>query len=215
MTISGSLLNISLPNSAEICILFFAPLFGLPIPLLPIHILWINLVTDGLPGLALSAEKAEKNIMKRPPRRTDESLFSGGIGFHVIWVGALMTIVTLATQALAILAGNTHWQTMVFTVLSLTQLGHVFAIRSDDEFIFRKGMFSNVPLVVAICFTFLLQIGIIYLPFANKLFRIQPLSLNELLICIGVSSIIFHAAELEKWIKGKFGKTTGRNNQIN
>ncbi len=190
-------------NGAEILTIFFAPLIGLPIPLQPIHILWINLVTDGLPGLALSSEGAEKDIMQRPPRKTNENVFSGGVGIHVIWVGALMAFITLATQALAIRSDNTHWQTMVFTVLSLAQLGHVFAIRSDKTFIFRKGIFSNKPLLGAILFTFVLQLGVIYLPFANEIFHTQPLSLSELLICIAIAAIIFHAVELEKWIKRK------------
>jgi P-type Ca2+ transporter type 2C len=188
-------------NGAEILTIFLAPLLGLPIPLQPIHILWINLVTDGLPGLALSSEKADRDIMQRPPRRTNESVFAGGNGIHVIWVGALMAFVTLGTQAVAMASENAHWQTMVFTVLSLAQLGHVYAIRSDSEFIFRKGLFSNKPLVGAILLTFLLQLGVIYLPFANEIFHTQPLSLNELLISIGVSAIIFHAVELEKWVK--------------
>ncbi|HJU45810.1 MAG TPA: cation-translocating P-type ATPase [Chitinophagaceae bacterium] len=190
-------------NSAEIWTIFMAPIIGLPIPLLPIHILWINLVTDGLPGLALSTEKADKDIMKRSPRRPDESLFSEGNGYHIIWVGMLMAAITLGTQAWAIQEGNMHWQTMVFTVLSLAQLGHVFAIRSDREFIFSKGLFSNLPLLGAISITFILQMAVIYLPVANGIFKTQPLSLKELLICMAVSAIIFHTVELEKWIKRK------------
>ena len=188
-------------NGAEIWTIFMAPLLGLPNPLLPIHILWINLVTDGLPGLALSAEKAEKNIMSRPPRRTNESLFSDGIGIHIIWVGIFMAAVTLGTQAWSIKTENSHWQTMVFTVLSLAQLGHVMAIRSDYEYIHKKGFFSNLPLVGAIIFTFLLQLGIIYLPIANDLFKTQPLSLTELLSCIGLASTVFFAVEIEKWVR--------------
>ena len=195
-------------NGAEILTIFIAPLIGLPVPLLPIHILWINLVTDGLPGLALSTEKAEKNIMKRPPRSTTESLFAEGIGMHIIWVGILMAAVTLATQAIAINGENTHWQTMVFTVLSLAQLGHVFAIRSDYEFIYSKGIFTNMPLLYALSFTFALQLGIIYLPFANDIFKTQPLSLTELLICIGAAAIVFHAVELEKWFKRRKRNTS-------
>jgi len=188
-------------NSAEILTIVMAPLVGLPVPLLPIHILWINLVTDGLPGLALSAEKSEKNIMQRPPRSTSESLFSQGNGIHIICVGILMAAVTLGTQAWAINADMPNWQTMVFTVLSLTQLGHVMAIRSDSEFIYKRGFFSNSSLAGAVLFTFLLQLAIIYLPAANKIFKTQPLTLNELLICVGISAIIFHAVELEKWVK--------------
>jgi Ca2+-transporting ATPase len=193
-------------NGAEIWTIFLAPLLGLPIPLLPIHILWINLVTDGLPGLALSTEKEEKDIMQRRPRRTDESLFAEGIGVHIIWVGLLMAFITLSTQAWAIHAGNTHWQTMVFTVLSLAQLGHVFAIRSDRQFIYKIGFFTNMPLLGAIIFTFLLQLAIIYLPFANEIFKTQPLTLTELIISILVASIIFCAVEIEKLIKSRFKK---------
>lgn len=189
-------------NSAEIATIFLAPLMGLPLPLLPIHILWINLVTDGLPGLALSAERAERNVMKRPPRKTDESLFSDGIGIHIAWVGLLMAFLTLGTQAWAINTSHAHWQTMVFTVLSLTQLAHVFAIRSD-EFIYKKGLLSNMPLFITVVFTFLLQTAVIYFPFANEVFKTQPLSAVELLICIGVALILFHAVELEKWVKKK------------
>ncbi|MBL7739397.1 MAG: cation-translocating P-type ATPase [Chitinophagaceae bacterium] len=188
-------------NGAEIWTLFLAPLIGLPIPLLPIHILWINLVTDGLPGLALAGEKAERDIMKRPPRKTDESLFADGIGFHIVWVGLLMAGITLGVQAWAINNGLEHWQTMVFTVLSLAQLGHVLAIRSDRQFLYKQGIFSNLPLLGAVLLTFLLQLGVIYFPFANELFKTQPLSLNELLICIAAAAILFHAVELEKWIK--------------
>jgi Ca2+-transporting ATPase len=191
-------------NGAEIWTIFMAPLLGMPIPLLPIHILWINLVTDGLPGLALSAEKAENDIMKRPPRRTDEGLFSEGTGYHIVWVGLLMAVVTLGTQAWAIHTNHDNWQTMVFTVLSLAQLGHVLAIRSDHSFIFKIGLFSNPSLAIAVIGTFIIQLGVIYLPFANKLFKTAPLSLTDLLICIGVAAIIFHAVELEKLIRNRY-----------
>lgn len=188
-------------NGAEIWTLFMAPLLGLPIPLLPVHILWINLVTDGLPGLALASEKAEKDIMKRPPRKANESLFAEGIAYHIIWVGLLMAGVTLGTQAWALGIGNSHWQTMVFTVLSLSQLGHVLAIRSDREFLYRQSPFSNLPLLGAILLTFILQLAVIYFPVANTIFKTQPLSLIELVICIGLSAIVFHAVEMEKWVK--------------
>lgn len=193
-------------NSAEIWTIFLAPLVGLPIPLLPIHILWINLVTDGLPGLALSAEKEEANIMQRPPRRTDESLFAGGVAVHIVWVGILMAALCLGVQAWAINEGKDNWQTMVFTVLSLAQLGHVSAIRSEHEYIFQKGIFSNLPLLGAVVFTFFLQLAIIYLPAANEIFKTQPLSFPDLAICIGLSFVLFLAVEAEKWVKKNFGR---------
>jgi len=193
-------------NGAEIWTLFLAPLIGLPIPLLPIHILWINLVTDGLPGLALANEKEERDIMNRPPRKTNESLFSEGIGYHIVWVGLLMAGVTLGIQAWSINHSGAHWQTMVFTVLSLAQLGHVLAIRSEREYLFKQGLFSNVELLGAVLLTFILQLGVIYLPFANELFKTQPLTLTELGICIGAAAIVFHAVELEKFVKQKLRK---------
>lgn len=196
-------------NSAEIWTIFLAPLLGLPIPLLPIHILWINLITDSLPGLALSSEKAEKNIMKRPPRKSSESLFSEGVGLHIVWAGLFITAITLGTQAYEIGAGNAHWQTIVFTVLSLAQLGHVFAIRSDHDFIYRKGFWANPALSISILFTFVLQLAVVYLPWANKVFKTQPLTAGELLLTIGMALAVFHAEELEKWIRWRKLKKKG------
>jgi Ca2+-transporting ATPase len=109
----------------------------------------------------------------------------------------------LGTQALATYHHNSHWQTMVFTVLSLAQLGHVMAIRSEKEFLFKLGLFSNPQLLVIVFLTFLLQVSVIYLPFANKILKTTPLSLYELLLCIGVSAVVFHAVELEKLVKRK------------
>ncbi|MDP4151727.1 MAG: cation-transporting P-type ATPase, partial [Bacteroidota bacterium] len=190
-------------NSAEILTVFMAPLLGLPIPLLPVQLLWINLVTDGLPALALASERAEPDIMTRPPRQAAESLFSAGLGWHIARIGLLMAAVTLGTQAFATGAGFPRTQTMVFTVLSLSQLGHVLAIRSDHEFIFRQRISSNLPLYGALFLTFLLQMAVIYIPFCNALFRTQPLSLAELLTCLALSSIVFHAVEVEKWVHKK------------
>lgn len=188
-------------NSGEIWAIFLAPFFGLPIPLLAIHILWINLVTDGLPGLALASEPVEANIMKRPPRNPKENIFAGGLAIHILWVGFLMGIVTLAMQAWAIRSENSHWQTMAFTVLCLSQMGHVMAIRSERESIFKIGVFSNKPMLGALLITVGLQMMIIYTPFFNDIFRTQPLTLYELTITIVVSSIVFWAVEMEKWIK--------------
>lgn len=196
-------------NGAEIWVIFLAPLMGMPIPLLPIHILWINLVTDGLPALALANEKAEVDVMKRPPRATTESLFSEGVGIHIIWVGLLMAGVTLGTQYWSINHGMGHWQTMVFTVLALSQLGHVLAVRSDRTFLYQQGIFSNLPLMGSVALTFVLQMAVVYLPFMNEIFRTQPLSMPELGFCIFMSLIVFHAVELEKWVKRKFWDKRG------
>jgi Ca2+-transporting ATPase len=187
-------------NSGEIWAIFLAPFFMLPIPLLAIHILWINLVTDGLPGLALASEPAESNIMKRPPRNPKENIFSNGMGKHILWVGFLMGITTLGIQFWAINSGDTHWQTMAFTVLCFSQMGHVMAIRSERESLFKIGVFSNKPLLGALLLTVLLQMMLIYVPFFNSIFKTQPLSIYELAITLAVSSVVFWAVELEKWI---------------
>ncbi len=188
-------------NSGEIWTLFLAPFMGLPIPLLPIHILWINLVTDGLPALALSMEPEEGDVMKRPPRKPTESLFAHGLGIHAIWVGLLMGAVTLSLQAWAIHVRDAHWQTMVFTVLCLTQLGHVMAIRSEKESLFRQGIFTNRPLLLSVGATFLLQLATIYVPALNPVFKTEPLTASELLIVFLLSTIVFIAVELEKLVR--------------
>lgn len=188
-------------NSGEIWTIVIAPFLGLPIPLLPIHILWINLVTDGLPGLALAAEPAEKGVMKRPPRHPQESIFAHGLGGHIIWVGLLMGFISIFTQAWAIKTGHAHWQTMVFTVLCLSQMGHVLAIRSERESLFSMGIFSNKPLLGAFVLTFALQMATIYVPFLNPVFKTQPLTLNELIFTLALSSVVFLAVEVEKLFK--------------
>jgi len=189
-------------NAGEIWTIFLAPFLGLPVPLLPIHILWINLVTDGLPGLALAAEPAEKNIMERPPRHPQENIFTG-MWFQIIWIGLLMGGVSIFSQAWAIRTGNPNWQTIVFTVLCLSQMGNVLALRSEKESVFSQGLFSNKPLFGAFMLTLLLQLATIYVPFLNPIFKTNPLSLNELLFTLGLSSVVFFAAEFEKWVKRK------------
>ncbi len=188
-------------NSGEIWTLFLAPIAGLPIPLQPIHILWINLVTDGLPALALSLEPEEGDVMKRPPRHPEESFFARGLGAHAVWVGLLMAGVVLSLQAWAIHIGDSHWQTMVFTTLCLLQLGHVMAIRSERESLFRQGIMTNKPLLVSVTATFVFQLCTVYLPFLNPIFKTEPLSAVELAVVLGLSTIVFFAVEIEKMIK--------------
>ena len=185
-------------NSGEIWTIFLAPFLGMPIPLLPIHILWINLVTDGLPGLALAAEQEERGIMKRRPRPPNESIFAHGMWQHILWVGLLMGAASLFTQAWAFHTGNGHWQTMVFTVLTLSQLGHVLAIRSETDSLITQGVFSNRPLIAALLFTFALQLATIYVPWFNPIFKTEALTLNELVFCLVLSSVVFFGVEIEK-----------------
>ena len=187
-------------NAGEVWTIFLAPFIGLPLPLIPIQILWINLVTDGLPGLALSAEPQERGIMHRPPRHPDESIFAQGIWQHILWVGLLIAALSLGAQAWALRAGSDNWQTVVFTVLTLCQLVHVIAIRSERESLFTLGIFSNLPILGAVLLTVGLQLMVVYLPALNRIFHTSPLTLEELLVCFSLPLVILFAVESEKWL---------------
>jgi len=190
-------------NAGEIWTIFLAPFLGLPIPLLPIHILWINLVTDGLPGLAFTAERAERGIMQRPPRPPAESIFAQGMWQHILWVGLTMGGASLFAQAFAIHYEWAHWQTIVFTVLCFSQMGHALAIRSDRASLFQQGLTTNLPLLGAVLLTFVLQLGTIYVPSLNPVFNTEPLTGQELVFCLAASTIVFIAVEVEKALRRK------------
>jgi Ca2+-transporting ATPase len=187
-------------NSGEIWTLFLAPFMGLPIPLLPIHILWINLVTDGLPGLAFSAEPAEPGIMKRGPRPPGESIFAHGMWQHILWVGLLVGGISILSQAWAIARGVEYWQTIVFTVLTVSQLFHSVAVRSERASLLSIGITSNLPMLGAVGLTVLMQLAVIYLPPLNPIFHTQPLPLVDLAACFALSSVVLVAVEIEKWL---------------
>jgi P-type Ca2+ transporter type 2C len=189
-------------NSGELWTLLLGPMIGLPVALLPIHILWINLVSDGLPAISLSFEKAEKDIMNRPPRSPQHNVFSEGRGLHMIWVGILMAGIALSLQGWAIKNGL-HWQTIVFNVLCLCQLGHVLAIRSEKQSLFSQGIFSNKPLLGAVLIGCILQFAITYIPFLQPIFKTEALTLNEFILVGAASSIVFFAVEIEKFISRK------------
>ncbi len=187
-------------NSGEIWTLLVAPFLGLPIPLLPIHILWINLLTDGLPGLAFAAEPAERDIMRRPPRPPQESIFEHGMWQHIIWMGIFVAALSIGSMAWAISRGVDYWQTIVFTVLSVSQLFHSMAVRSEKSSLFRIGLFSNTPMLGAVTLAFALQMGLVYIPVMNTIFHTQPLPAFDLLVCLLVSSLVLVAVEFEKWL---------------
>jgi P-type Ca2+ transporter type 2C len=187
-------------NSGEILVMLLGPFLGLGLPLLPLQILWINLVTDGPPALALSAEPAERGTMHRPPRPPGEGVFARRLGRHILWVGALMALVSLATGLWYSQYSPEIWQTMVFTTLTLSQLGHVMAIRSGDESLFRVGPLSNKPLLGAVALTFVVQLLAIYAPFFQGFLETEALPLADLAIAVALSTIVFWAVEAEKWL---------------
>lgn len=195
-------------NSAEIWTIFLAPFLGLPVPLLPIQILWINLVTDGLPGIALASEAEERNVMQRPPRPPGESLFARGLGPHALLIGLFMAALTLASQGWYVNANSPAWQTVVFTMLCFTQLGHVLAIRSEETSLVALGVASNRPLFATIVITIALQLAVIYLPVFNTLFHTVPLRPAELGLCVGAAFAVIAVVELEKWFRRRPASVT-------
>lgn len=185
-------------NLGEVLTLFIATLVGWKI-LFPIHILWINLVTDTLPALALGFEKAEDDIMKQPPRKSSTSVFADGVGAGIIYQGILEAGLTLW----AYWWGHTHYSeahavTMAFATLGLIQLTHAFNVRSNRKSIFSIGFFSNRYLNGAAVISGLLVILVILLPFMNDLFSVVELNLEQWLIVIGSAVAIIPLVEIVK-----------------
>ncbi|OUL23015.1 ATPase [Nostoc sp. RF31YmG] len=187
-------------NAGELWVMLLAPFLGLPLPLLPLQILWINLTTDGLPALALGLEPAERNTMNRPPYSKNENFFTRGMGRSIIWIGLLMGFVSIGTGYFYWCIGDTSWQTMLFTTLTLSQMGNALAIRSERDSLFKIGLLSNKSLSAAVILTLGLQLAVVYVPFLQNIFTTSALSLGNLLICFVLSSVVFWAVELEKWL---------------
>jgi len=186
-------------NSGEIWLMLLSPFFGMPLPLLPLQILWMNLVTDGLPALALGVEPPESDTMRRPPRPPRESLFARGLGRQIVWVGMLMGLLSLALGYFYWSAHDPTWQTMVFTTLTLSQMANVMAIRSERRSLFAIGLRSNMPLLGAVGLTVVFQLALVYVPFLQSIFKTVALPVPDLILTLLVSSVIFWAVELEKW----------------
>ena len=159
-------------NSGEIWVMFLASVLALPVPLLPVQILWINLVTDGLPAIALGLEPVERDAMRRPPRSADRVDLRPRVWQHALWVGLTMAAVCLALLVGARAAGW-PWQTMVFTTLALLQLGHALAVRSETRSFFALGARSNPFLLGAVAGAVAVQLAILYLPALQRLFDTQ------------------------------------------
>jgi Ca2+-transporting ATPase len=195
-------------NTGELWVMLAAPFLGMPLPLLPLQILWVNLVTDGLPGLALAVEPGERGIMERKPFRPNESIFSRGLGWQIVWVGILMGVLSLGmgfwkwTVPKPLVDAETQLRTMrtiVFTTLTLAQMGNALALRSNIDSLFTIGLLSNKVMLGAVILTFVLQIALIYVPFFQRFFETVPLSAPDLALTLLASSGVFIAVELDKW----------------
>lgn len=165
-------------NLGEVLLMFLAALVGLPLPLLPIQILWMNLVTDGLPAMALGVDQAEPGIMDRPPRTPGESIFARGLTAKIAALGTIIGLGTLVVFVAALLLGETlqSARTMAFCTIVFFQLIHVFDCRSEKRGIFEMGIFSNIYLVAAAAVSTLMQLAVVYVPILQVVFKTTPLA---------------------------------------
>ncbi|MES2388868.1 MAG: cation-translocating P-type ATPase [Bacteroidota bacterium] len=189
-------------NLGEILTIFMAPFLGFDIPLLPIHILWINLVTDGLPGLALVNEEPEPDLMKRPPRPTNESIFAGGLIPKIIGTGIIITAASLLVQWYAREQGYNllTQQTLVFTTLCFVQLGNAISARSAREIMISMRFFANPGMWGAIALTIALQTAIVFIPYLQKTFKTIHIGLYDCLCIMVVTLVSFLFIELVKYL---------------
>jgi Ca2+-transporting ATPase len=193
-------------NVGELITIASAPLLGLTgVPLTPLQILWMNLVTDGVPALALALEPGEAGLMERAPAEPGESIFARGIGSYILRIGVVFAVIVIGLMLYASVHSRDHWKTMVFTTLCLAQMGHALSARSDLPLI-QVPPFSNPWLLWAVVLTSGLQLLLLYVPALAKFFGTQPLSGHELMICVAFSLLLFLYLELEKiwrqWRRG-------------
>ena len=188
-------------NSAEIAVMLFGPLLGMPLPLLPLQILWMNLVTDGLPALALGMEPAEPGVMKRPPNPASVNIFDRRMVRSILWLGAVMAVISLGIGYAYWRAGVEYWQTMTFTTLTLSQMAAALASRSENTSLVKVGIFKNAAMVRAILTTFALQLAVVYLPFFQNILNTDSLPAQYLAIALGVSLLVLPIAEVVKWFE--------------
>jgi Ca2+-transporting ATPase len=187
-------------NIAEIIVMLVTPFLGMPLALLPLQILWINLLTDGLPALALGIEPAESDVMRQPPRSPTESILGRGMGWQIGISGLLLAILSAGVGFWAWNNDNPDWQTMIFTTLTFGQMAAVLSLRSDSESFFRFGIRRNPALIGAVALTVILQLAVTYVPFLQELFETTPLTATDMFICISAGVIMLLAIEVERMI---------------
>ncbi len=189
-------------NSAEILVMLFGPFLGMPLPLLPLQILWMNLVTDGLPALALGIEPAEADVMERPPNPASQNIFDRPLIRGILSYGVIMTLVSLGVGFVYWLQqpNGHYWQTMVFSTLVFSQISMAVTTRGERVPLVRQGLFSNPSMIGAVILTLLLQLAVIYVPFMNDIFETEMLMLPDLLLSMGLGLVALIVAEIYKAI---------------
>ena len=193
-------------NLGEVVTLFIGTMLNWTI-LLPIHILWVNLVTDSLPALALGVEKAEQDVMKHKPREIGSGFFSRGMGVNIIYQGVIKGLITLAVFYIGIkFFSQSVAMTMAFVTLGLIQLAHSLNVRSSTKSLFRLGLFTNVPLIAAIGMGVILQAGVVLVPFFHEIYRVESLNLWQWLIVLTASISIIPIVEVGKIIYNRYSR---------
>ena len=185
-------------NASEIAVMLLAPLFGMPLPLLPLQILWMNLVTDGLPALALGVEPAERDLMRRPPASSEESIFGQGLAAFVVAMGVVMSLISLGIGLWAYRSGDPAWQTLLFTTLIFSQVILALEVRSEKTSLFQLGLLTNPLMVAAFLSTVGLQVAVVYVPFLRRVFSTSPLGTRDLGIAFGAGLAVLVAVEAWK-----------------
>jgi len=191
-------------NAGEILVMFVSSLIGLPIPLLPIHILWINLVTDGLPALALGVDPVDPQIMKRQPRPPDEPVITRERAFLMLAQGAFIAACSLIAFSFVLFIedeGIERARTAAFVVLACSQLFHAFNCRSQTESLFKIGVFTNNKLLLATGISFVLQMAVVYTPPLQVVFKTLPLSVFDWVLVVALSSMPLWAMEIFKYVR--------------
>ncbi|MDD4905797.1 MAG: cation-translocating P-type ATPase, partial [Methylobacter tundripaludum] len=190
-------------NTGELIVMLSAVLLGWPLPLLPLHLLWINLVTDGFPALALATDPIEPGVLNRPPRRPQEALFNREFLILTLFTGLLTAGVTLGVFAYELYIDNSLEQARdaAFTALVIAELLRAFGARSEQRTLWQIGLFSNMRLFLVVAVSFALQLAIHHVPMLQTLFQIEPVSLNQCMAWIGVGFIPLIVLELRKVIR--------------
>jgi len=170
----------------------------LVVPLLPLQLLWLNLLTDGLLGVGLGVEPAEKNVMRRPPVASNASIFGDGLLGQMIRIGGLIGVIALGIGLYEWSIGNENWQTMMFTTLTFCQVWQALGIRSGNDSLFQSGLNSNKPLLLLAILVIALQLAAVYVPVFQTFLGTRPLVVTDALMCALLSSLVFVMAETEK-----------------
>jgi Ca2+-transporting ATPase len=196
-------------NASEIAVMLIGPLLGMPLPLQPLQILWMNLVTDGLPALALGVEPAEADVMQRPPQAATESIFGRGMVPFILVMGLIASLVSIGIGLFAFFDGDPHWQTLLFTTLIFSQLALALGVRSETSALSTIGLLSNRAMLGSIVLTIVLQLAVVYLPVLQTIFGTSAMPASDLIVAALAGLVMLLAVELWKWGLRRRSRTAG------